>query len=135
MKNNIHNRSESDIKRAINEWVATPSTYTVLDYECLFNSADDTEEISDIEDEKAESLDAISDEDNSHGAGAHSSNEFEDEPTNEVHIHFLICLHNETLFENYRIACVRFNCIAISFCRQFCANSLTCDFQLSVHLL
>lgn len=90
LKNNIHNRSESDIRRAIKEWVATPSTYTVLDYDCLFNSADDTEEISDIEDEKAESLDAISDDDN--GAGGQSANEFEDgggddELTNEVNVY------------------------------------------------
>lgn len=91
MKNNIHNRSESDIQRAINEWVATPSSYTVLDYECLFNSADDTEEISDVDDENAESLDAISDDENGHGAAGRPSNEYgdaggDDELTNEVHI-------------------------------------------------
>lgn len=67
MKNNIHNRTESDIRKAINEWVPTPSSYTILDYECLFNSADNTEEISDIEDQKddVESLDAISEDNNS----------------------------------------------------------------------
>lgn len=66
LKNNIHNRSEADIRKAINRWTATPSTYTVLDYSCLFNSADDTEEISDTEEdkeEKAEYLNTISDED------------------------------------------------------------------------
>lgn len=69
LKNNIHNRSESDIRKAINEWAPTPSTYTVLDYSCLFNTVDDTEEISDIEEEKeqkAEYLDSVSDEDKHH---------------------------------------------------------------------
>lgn len=75
MKNNIHNRTESDIRKAISEWAPTPSTYTVLDYGCLFNSADDTEEISDVEDEKegkAEYLDTVSDEDK------HNDDDFSD---------------------------------------------------------
>lgn len=66
LKNNVHNRSEGDIRKAIREWMPTPSTYTVLDYSCLITSADDTEEISDIEDERGENtefLDAVSDDD------------------------------------------------------------------------
>lgn len=76
MKNNIHNRSDSDIRKAINEWAPTPSSYTVLDYSCLFDSADDTEEISDAEEEKeqkTEYLDSVSDEDK------HNDDEFSDE--------------------------------------------------------
>lgn len=90
LKNNIHNRLESDIRKAIDEWAFLPTSYTVLDYECLFNSADDTEEISDVEDDKnenAESLDAISDEDNSNAIrddDNFSDNGADDEPINEV---------------------------------------------------
>lgn len=91
LKNNIHNRSQSDIRNAIEEWEPTPTSYTLLNYECLFNSADNTEEISDIEDdkdEKSESLDAISEEDNSNN-GKDLGDELsdvggDDEPINEV---------------------------------------------------
>lgn len=88
MKNNGlngHNRSTEDIRSALNEWVRTPSSYTVLDYNCLFN-ADNTEEISDVEDEKADSLDAVSDEDNSK-AEKNVDDEFsdgDDQSINEV---------------------------------------------------
>lgn len=89
LKNNIHNRTRDDIRQAIDEWQPTPSSYTVLDYEFLFNSADDTEEISDIDDEgdeKAESLDAISDEDNGNAGKADEFSDAggDDEPINEV---------------------------------------------------
>lgn len=92
LKNNIHNRLESDIRKAIDEWEATPASYTILDYESLFNSADDTEEISDVEDDKddnAESLDAISDEDNSNAIRDADDDNMsdmgaDDEPINEV---------------------------------------------------
>lgn len=83
LKNNIHNRTERDIQKAFNEWVPTPTSYTVLNYECLFNSADNTEEISDIEDE-AESLDAISEDENSHAVHGNLSDTGDDEPINEV---------------------------------------------------
>lgn len=65
LKNNIHNRTASDIKKAITSWVPTPNTYTLLNYESLFNDADAMEAISDNEDEPgvSEALDAISDED------------------------------------------------------------------------
>lgn len=91
LKNNIHNRTEDDIRKAINEWDPTPSSYTILDYQCLFNNADDTEEISDFEEDKEhkdETFDAISDEENSI-AERDMDNEFsdiggEEEPINEV---------------------------------------------------
>lgn len=93
LRNDIHNRSESDIRKAIAEWVPTPSSYTVLDYECLVNSADDTEEISDIDDEKAESLDAITDDERS-STEKDFDNQLsdiggDDEPINEVKIYFI----------------------------------------------
>lgn len=97
MENNIHNRSESDIRKAIDEWQPTPSSYTVLEWdECLFNSADDTEEISDVEDEKdrkAESLDAISEDDDTSNAMKDLDDEFsdiggDDEPINEVNFEY-----------------------------------------------
>lgn len=94
LKNNIHNRSEFDIRKAIREWVPTPSAYTVLDYSCLFTSADDTEEISDIDDEKEENtefLDAVSDEDN---AGKHGDDDFSDTDGDEN-------LINEVRFRNF----------------------------------
>lgn len=93
LRNNIHNRTNDDIRRAINEWVPTPSAYTVLEYQCLFsNRGGDTEEISDIEDEKdenADSLDAISDEDNANAERYMDDDEFSDTggdegPMNEV---------------------------------------------------
>lgn len=59
-KNNIHNRTQSDIKKAFFNWVRTPSAYTLLKYDGLFNNANATEAISD--DEKTGSFDAISDE-------------------------------------------------------------------------
>lgn len=88
MKNNIHNRSEGDIRRAINEWAPTPFAYTVLDYSCLFNNADDTEEISDTEEDKegkVEYLDAVSDEDK-HNDDEFSDTEGDDTLINEVRI-------------------------------------------------
>lgn len=88
MENNIHNRSEDDIRKAIKEWVPTPSEYTVLDYSCLFNSADATEEISDIDDEKdeqSESFDAVSDDDNNE-AGKHIEDELSDTDGDEKFI-------------------------------------------------
>lgn len=92
LKNNIHNRLESDIRKEIYEWESLPPSYTVLDYECLFNNADDTEEISDVENENAESLDAISDEDNSNAIRDDDNSSdmgADDEPINEVrHIKF-----------------------------------------------
>lgn len=91
LKNNIHNRLENDIRKAIDDWETTPASYTVLDYDSLFNSADDTEEISDVEedkDENAESLDAISDEENAakeiEDDGDFSDVGADDEPINEV---------------------------------------------------
>lgn len=99
LKNNIHNRSESDIRKAIAEWVPTPSSYTVLDYECLVNSADDTEEISDVDDEKAESLDAISDDDNSNAEKDYDSDiGGDDEPINEVKIYSILNKSFESIF-------------------------------------
>lgn len=92
LRNNIHNRTEHDIRRAINEWVPTPSAYTVLEYQCLFSHREgETEEISDIEidqDENEDSLDAISDEENAN-AQRYMDDEFSDtggdeEPMNEV---------------------------------------------------
>lgn len=75
---NGHNRSSKDIRDALDEWVPTPSSYTVLDYSYLFNSADNTEEISDVEDDKeAEAFDAVSDEDNK--VEKHADDEFSDE--------------------------------------------------------
>lgn len=104
LKNNIHNRTESDIRKALKEWEPTPSSYTVLDYECLFNSADNTEAISDADDdnEDAESLDAISDDENASGADKNMHDDFsdigDDEPINEVTFfswcksHFFYCI-------------------------------------------
>lgn len=91
LKNNIHNRTEMDIQRAIKEWNPTPSAYTILDYQCLFGSgAVDTEAISDAEDEKAENfdaLDAISDDENAKNRNQNddfSDIEGDEEPINEV---------------------------------------------------
>lgn len=94
LKNNIHNRLESDIRKEIDDWDTTPASYTVLDYECLFNTADDTEAISDVDEDKDEideSFDAISDEDNSNAVrdGDNDVDDFsdigaDDEPINEV---------------------------------------------------
>lgn len=87
IKNDIHNRTEEDIRKDINEWVPTPSSYTVLNYQCLFDGAGDTEEISDSEDraESGDSLDAISDDEN---ANAEKDNDGfsdggDDEPIND----------------------------------------------------
>lgn len=38
LKNNIHNRSEADIKKIISEWTNTPIHYIRLDYRSLFQS-------------------------------------------------------------------------------------------------
>lgn len=73
IKNNIHNRSQSDIKRAIFNWVRTPSSYTLLKYESLFNDADATEAISDIEEDKEETFDAISDDEDKQKGDTHLS--------------------------------------------------------------
>ncbi|XP_055309199.1 probable serine/threonine-protein kinase DDB_G0282963 [Sitodiplosis mosellana] len=93
LKNNIHNRLEIDIRKAMEEWEMSPASYTVLDYDNLFNSADDTESLSDVEDvknENADSLDAISDEDNNSNVAMEDveSDDFsdmglDDEPINE----------------------------------------------------
>lgn len=78
LKNNIHNRTASDIKKAITSWVPTPTDYTLLKYDSLFNHANATEAISDNEDEPGVSdvLDAISDEDVS---GQHFDEEDDDD--------------------------------------------------------
>lgn len=60
LRQNTHKRSESDIRKAISQWVPTPPIYTVLTYDSLFEN--EMEDISD--DEKANSLDALTDEDN-----------------------------------------------------------------------
>lgn len=78
IKNNIHNRSVNDIKKAITTWVRTPSNYTLLQYDSLFNDADATEAISDIEDEKTDSLDAVSDEDDNGEGKSKTDNAFSD---------------------------------------------------------
>lgn len=87
LKNNIHNRSAEDIRKAINQFVLTPATYTVLDYECLFHNADDTEEISDMDEERdgqGDSLDAISDDENANADKELDEVSGEDETVNEV---------------------------------------------------
>lgn len=66
IKNNIHNRSVSDIRKSIDAWAPSPVSYTLLDYDCLLNSADQTEAISDAEDERSANLDAISEDENCH---------------------------------------------------------------------
>lgn len=90
LSNDIHNRTEEDIRRDINEWMPTPSSYTVLNYQCLFDSAGDTEEISDAEDrdENEDSLDAITDDENAHAEEAADgfSDGGDDEPIDEVRI-------------------------------------------------
>lgn len=65
LKNNIHNRTASDIKKAITSWVPTPTNYTLLKYDSLFNDNSTMEAISDNEDEPgvSDALDAISDDD------------------------------------------------------------------------
>lgn len=103
MKNNIHNRSEDDIRKAIGEWAPTPPSYTVLDYKCLFDSADDTEEISDVEEEKEEKgdLDAVSDEDHMYGNAERSNDdEFSDMDGDEN-------LMNEVRFSNFLLHTIR----------------------------
>lgn len=69
LRQNTHKRSEIDIRKAISQWVSTPPIYTVLTYDSLFEN--EMEDISD--DEKANSLDALTDEDN--GANVASINE------------------------------------------------------------
>lgn len=61
IKQNIHNRAEADIRKAIEQWKPTPVTYTQLKYDSLF--ADVMEDISDEEDNVVEqpTLDAVSD--------------------------------------------------------------------------
>lgn len=90
IKNNIHNRTESDIRSSIEDLKSnpTPSPYIILDCEPLFNNADDVEDISDV-DENADSLDAISDEDDGGREKADEQTEdiddgSDDEPLNEV---------------------------------------------------
>lgn len=81
LKNNIHNRTASDIKKAITSWVPTPTTYTLLKYESLFNDADAMEAISDNEDEPGvgEALDAISDEDGNEMDGQNFDDDDDDD--------------------------------------------------------
>lgn len=99
LKNNIHNRSEADIRDALDEWTPTPHAYTVLDYSFLFHSADNTEEVSDVDDEKeAGSLDAVSDEDNTN-ADKNIDDEFsdgdgDDQLINEVRILYVFFVSN-----------------------------------------
>lgn len=57
LKNDIHQRSASDIQRAIEEWVDAPSHYIQLDYRPLLDALNAT-----VTDDKME-LDAISDDD------------------------------------------------------------------------
>lgn len=59
LKQNIHSRSEADIRKAINQWIPTPSNFTQLRYDSLF--ADQMEDISDDEVTEDNSLDAVSD--------------------------------------------------------------------------
>lgn len=59
LKQNIHGRSEADIRKAINRWIPTPSNFTQLKYDSLF--ADQMEDISDDEVAEDNSLDAVSD--------------------------------------------------------------------------
>lgn len=59
LKQNIHNRNEADIRRSIDQWIPTPSMYTVLKYDSLF--VDQMEDISDDEEADVNSLDAVSD--------------------------------------------------------------------------
>lgn len=89
LKNNIHNRTEGDIRKAADEWIRTPSSYTLLDYDCLFAGADnmDMEEISDADEEKDEqgdSLDAISEEENTNADKDLDELSGEDDTVNEV---------------------------------------------------
>lgn len=80
-KQNVHNRTENDIRKAINDWIATPSSFTSLSYDCLF-----TDEMDDISDEPAD-LEAVSisdseDEKNAQNADENISDD--DEAFNEV---------------------------------------------------
>lgn len=88
-KQNIHNRTEYDIRKAIEEWVATPSSYTSLSYDCLFTNNMATEDISD--EEKAQFLDtvSISDDDGDNDNNADNADENfsdDDEAFNEVRL-------------------------------------------------
>lgn len=89
LKNNIHNRSESEVRKAKEEWAPAPAEYTLLNYECLFSTEENIEEISD-EDEKdgqTESVDAVSEEDNTNSERNLAEDDLSDtgdEPTNEV---------------------------------------------------
>lgn len=87
LKNNIHKRTEEDIRSAMNQWVPTPATYTLLDYDCLFN-ADNTDEISDMDegdqDGKGDSLDGKSDDGNANAEKELDEVSGDDESMNEV---------------------------------------------------
>lgn len=90
-KQNIHNRSEYDIRKAIEEWIATPLSYTSLSYDCLFTN-DMEENMEDISDEeKAHFLDtvSISDDDGNNDNNADNADENfsdDDEAFNEVRL-------------------------------------------------
>lgn len=56
LKNNIHQRTASDIQKAIDEWTDAPSHYIQLDYRPLLDAIDAA-----VADDNME-LDAISDE-------------------------------------------------------------------------
>lgn len=109
MKNNIHNRTEQDIRKAMNEWMPTPSSYTLLDYECLFNSADNTDEISDADEEQDDSdevLDTISDDEHMHAENDLDDLSGEEEAMNEVNYIFFGV---DCSFSNFAVLWIDFN--------------------------
>lgn len=87
VKNNIHKRTEEDIRSAMNQWVPTPATYTLLEYDCLFN-AENTDEISDMDegdqDNKGDPLDRVSNEGNANTEKELDELSGDDESMNEV---------------------------------------------------
>lgn len=87
VKNNIHKRTEEDIRSAMNQWVPTPATYTLLEYDCLFNS-DNTDQVSDMDegdqDDKGDTRDGISDDGNENAEKELDEFSGDDESMNEV---------------------------------------------------
>lgn len=96
LKNNIHNRSENDIRKIIDELKSNPvpSPHVLLKCEMLYNNTDagDVEDISDIEEEKADSFEELSDDDdaNNQQGNDEAGDDFEsgsdDEALNEVRV-------------------------------------------------